>query len=137
MNRVKTTLFLLFLSILASCNSYISGDLNGKWTTTIENNKYDLWIKDTLALGFDHANQILTLYRLTYNREYLIFTNIEPFKDSTFKEKVLNLSSNRFTVQLMNQNNKQITIYLLDESGIPNISSDNEVNFELYKNRFE
>ena len=116
------------------CSNHSAGDLNGKWTTTIENRTIDLWISDTLALSFDFENELMILYRIDYDGDLLTFTNIEPYENSTWKDKIITLKQNEFELELQNSSNNQITKYSRTNEDLPELSTDYEVNFERYEN---
>jgi len=125
-------IILTFFSILG-CSTYSTGDLNGKWECTIEEDPFELWVSDTLALGYDFENQIMILYRIAYDGNMLTFTNIDPWEGSTWDDKILSLQKDEFELELQNPGNRRVTKYSRTSDELPEISADYNTNFQRYE----
>ncbi|MEL6561589.1 MAG: hypothetical protein AAFQ94_25600 [Bacteroidota bacterium] len=127
-------IIILLTYITFGCTSYAPGDLNGKWAHPSE--PRELWINDTLALGFDIENQLMNTYSIEYDQQMLTFTFIDHMKGSTpCQMKVINLSDTELKTESQHpdSNKGQITIYQRTSQESLEIFTDDAINWERYK----
>ena len=131
---MKQPFILLLLLSTFSCSNYSAGDINGKWSCSIEDQNIELWVSDTLAIGFNIDNQLMNTYKVEYNGRMLTFTFIDHMKTSApWREEIISLTPLELKTQLQNPGNKQITTYQKISDVTPKISTDWELNWELYE----
>lgn len=131
---MKNFLLILTSALTLSCSTYSPDELNGKWESTIEGDNIELWIQDTLAIGFNINNQLMNTYKVDYNGRMLTFTFIDHMEGSaSLNEKILYLTETELSTELQNPRNKQISSYRRTSKEAPKISTDYEMNWERYE----
>ncbi|WP_152000683.1 MULTISPECIES: hypothetical protein [unclassified Imperialibacter] len=128
MKNLPTTITLV---LTLGCSTYSADELNGKWA--IEGEPFELWILDTLAIGFDFEYQLMHLYKVDYDDKMLTFTSIEPYRGSTWEDKVITVIQDKMELELQNPGNRKKRKYVKLTSELPVISSDYETNFQQYE----
>ncbi len=131
MNRILIIIFVLLLT--SSCTDISREQLYGKWKSEHNGNQFDLWIYDSLAIGYDQKNALMSLYSLEYNNQFLTFTNISPLKESTWTFKLLSIDSLKFEAVLHPINTNGIWKYERSDQNMPHIYSDYLENLKYFE----
>ena len=127
---------LVFL-VISSCQSIEKDEIIGKWYD--EDNDFELWISDSLTLGYSRPLDVLYLYKINVKNNVINFELLDSDISSNpkYSTKIIELTDNSLTTEYIGQSlsEKKQVLSLLSKK-IPVIHTDfakNEVYLEEFR----
>ncbi|UII20474.1 hypothetical protein [Fulvivirga ligni] len=123
--------------VISSCQSIETDEISGKWYD--EDNDFELWISDSLSLGYSRPLDVLYLYKINLNNNVINFELIESDISSNpkYSTKIIELTDNSLTTEYIEQtlSEKKQVLSLLSKK-VPVIHADltkNGVYLEVFR----
>ena len=111
----------------AGCGDYETSDLNGRWSTIINNQYCELWIKNDLVLDWNDALGEIRIRKFRLEEKSMIFSIPDKDAQSTdieFILEIINLNGNSITTKNLQHPDHPKYDYELIDKNVPSFDFD-------------